>query len=88
MALIMFSGSCNANTTNGILFSLQRDIAVKSITFKSLFKISWYVILSYFIAAELILGSSEYTPSIVFPTNIASAFISAALKAAAVSVVK
>ena len=30
----------------------------------------------------------ERTPSIVFPTNIASAFISAALKAAAVSVVK
>ena len=35
-----------------------------------------------------ILGSAEYTPSIVFASNITSASISAALKAAPVSVVK
>ena len=49
---------------------------------------SEYVMWSYLTAVGLILGSSEYTPSIVFPTKIAFAFISAALNAAAVSVVK
>ena len=75
-----------ANTIKGILFSLHKEIAVASITFRSLFKMSIYVISSYLTALESTFGSAEYTPSIVFATNITSAFISAALKAAAVSV--
>ena len=49
---------------------------------------SIYVISSYLTAFESTFGSAEYTPSIVLATNITSAFISAALKAAPVSVVK
>ncbi len=77
-----------ANTTKGMLLSLHSDVAVESITFKSLFKMSIYVISSYLIASGFVFGSSEYTASAVFPTNITSASISAALRAAAVSVVK
>ena len=68
--------------------SLQSDVAVESITFKSLFNISKYVISSYFIAVLSSFGSAEYTPSIVFASKITSASISAERKAAAVSVVK
>ena len=87
-ALTIFSGSAIPNTTNGILLSLHNAVAVESITFKSLFNTSWYVISSYFTAVGSSFGSAEYTPSIAFPSNIASASISAALKAAPVSVVK
>lgn len=84
----MFSGSFIPNTNNGMLLSLHKDVAVESITFKSLFKMSKYVILSYLMAFGSTFGSAEYTPSIVFATSITSASISAALKAAVVSVVK
>ena len=46
------------------------------------------MILSYFVALGSTLGSAEYTPSIVLANSITSASISAALKAAAVSVEK
>ena len=87
-ALTMFSGSSIPNTISGILLSLHNAVAVESITFKSCCNTSEYVILSYFFAVGSIFGSAEYTASIDFPNNIASASISAARKAAPVSVVK
>ena len=87
-ALTIFSGSAIPNTTSGILLSLHSAVAVESITFKSLFNTSWYVISSYLSAVGSNFGSAEYTASIAFPSNIASASISAALNAAPVSVEK
>ena len=67
---------------------MHNAVAVESITFKSLFNTSWYVISSYLSAVGSNFGSAEYTASIAFPSNIASASISAALNAAPVSVEK
>ena len=67
---------------------MQSDVAVESITFKSWFNISKYDISSYFIAFGSSFGSAEYTPSIVFASNITSESVSAALSAAPVSVEK
>lgn len=76
------------NTIKGILLSLHNDVAVESITFKSLFNISKYVISLYSTASGSNFGSAEYTPSVVFASNITSESVSAALNAAAVSVEK
>ena len=84
----MFSGSLIAKTKSGIWLSRHNDVAVESITFKSLFNISIYEISSYFTADLSNFGSAEYTPSIVFASNITSESVSTALKAAAVSVEK
>ena len=76
------------NTDIGRLFSLHNVIAVRSITFSSLSITVLYDKSSYLIALLLISGSVSYTPSTFVPLIIISAFISIALKAAAVSVVK
>src|SRR5690606_31941600 len=73
----------------GILLSIHREVAVESIIPKPIFNISIYFKESNFLADELIHGSESYTPSTPFlANNITSASISAALKAAAVSVEK
>lgn len=86
--LTILSGLSIPNTIKCMLLSLHKDVAVESITFKSLFSISRYDISSYLIAVLSSFGSAEYTPSIVLAKRITSASVSAALKAAAVSVVK
>src|SRR5699024_6404180 len=68
--------------------SIQRVIAVVSITPKFSDIDCIYVTLSYLIASSYFLGSLLYTPSTFLASNITSASISTALKAAAESVVK
>ena len=82
--LTIFSGLSIPNTISGIWLSLQRAVAVESITFKSFVKISVYEISSYFTAVGSSFGSAEYTPSMVLASKITSALISAARSAAPV----
>jgi len=84
----MFPPVLKLKTITGILFSIHKDIAVASITFKPLFKNSRNPSLLNFTAFVFINGSDSYMPSTFVALRIASAFSSIALKAAAVSVVK
>lgn len=82
-------GSSIPNTINGILLSIHKDVAVESIIPSPKLSISIYLNVSNLLALLFIFGSESYTPSTpFFPNNITSASISAALKAAVVSVEK
>ena len=72
----------------GILFSMQRTAAARSITPSLLSTIVPIASVSYLTAFLSTIGSAEYTPSIDLAARITSASISIALRAVAVSVEK
>ena len=71
-----------------MLLFLHKDVAVESITFKSLFKMSKYVILSYLIAFGSTLDLLNIRHLLSFWQQVLHLPQSHALKAAVVSVVK
>ena len=77
-----------SKTLMGILFSLHKVIAVRSIIANSFSKTSEKVIDLNLLALGLVLGSVSNTPSTLVPLINKSQFNSAALKAAALSVLK
>ncbi len=86
----MFPGAVTSNTMIGNSLSMQNVIAVESITFRPLLRISKWVTWESLTAVGSSRGSALYTPSTpeCVPFRMASAPISAARNAAVVSVVK